>query len=139
LDDGYLSLVGRIKELINRGGAKMAPRDIGELLLAHDVAREAVTSGTDAEYGERVEAALTLGEPVTGNDQRCAPFAEGLADGGIEPRVVKDIRAQAWLKLMGDAVTSAVIELARLAGVDVPRLQTLHAATDLMARKHGAR
>ena len=58
MDDGYLSLVGRIKELINRGGAKIAPRDIGELLLAHDVVREAVTSGVpDAEYGERVEAA----------------------------------------------------------------------------------
>jgi 2-dehydropantoate 2-reductase len=101
--------------------------------------------------------ALTLGEPGTDNDQRWAPFAEGLADGGIEPRVVEDIRAQAWLKLMGNAVfnplsvltratlaeldplTSAVIELARLAGVDVPRLQTLHAATDLMARKYGAR
>jgi len=27
LDDGYLSLVGRIKELINRGGAKIAPRE----------------------------------------------------------------------------------------------------------------
>jgi hypothetical protein len=66
LDDGYLSLVGRIKELINRGGAKIAPRDIGELLLAHDVVRAAVTSGVpDAEYGERVEAAVVLTSSVT--------------------------------------------------------------------------
>ncbi len=46
---------------------------------------------------------------------------------------------QAGKKLELDPLASAVIELARLAGVDVPRLQTLHAATDLMARKHGAR
>jgi acyl-CoA synthetase (AMP-forming)/AMP-acid ligase II len=43
------------------------------------------------------------------------------------------------LKLELDPLTSAVIELAGLAGVDVPSLQTLHAATDLMAPKHGVR
>lgn len=46
---------------------------------------------------------------------------------------------QAGKKLELGPVTSAVIELARLAGADVPRLQTLHAATDLMAGKRGAR
>ena len=75
LDDGYLSLVGQIKELINRGGAKIAPRDIGELLLAHDVVREAVTSGVpDAEYGERVEAAVVVTSSLTLAElsRRCA-------------------------------------------------------------------
>ena len=66
LDDGYLSLVGRIKELINRGGAKIAPRDIDELLLAHGVVREAMMCGVpDAEYGERVEAAVVVTSSVT--------------------------------------------------------------------------
>jgi 2-dehydropantoate 2-reductase len=51
--------------------------------------------------------------------------------------MLQDLQASKKLEL--DPLTSAVIELARLAGVDVPRLQTLHAATDLMARKHGAR
>ena len=32
--DGYLSLVGRLKEMINRGGEKIAPREIDEVLLA---------------------------------------------------------------------------------------------------------
>ncbi len=45
---------------------RLAARDIGELLLAHDVVREAVTSGVpDAEYGERVEAAVVVTSSVT--------------------------------------------------------------------------
>ena len=34
-EDGYLTLTGRIKELINRGGEKIGPREIDEVLLAH--------------------------------------------------------------------------------------------------------
>ena len=34
-DEGYLRLTGRIKELINRGGEKIAPREIDEVLLTH--------------------------------------------------------------------------------------------------------
>jgi len=46
---------------------------------------------------------------------------------------------QAGKKLELDPLASAVIELATLAGADVPRPRTLHAATDLMVRRHGAR
>ena len=34
-EQGYLTLTGRIKELINRGGEKIAPREIDEVLLTH--------------------------------------------------------------------------------------------------------
>jgi acyl-CoA synthetase (AMP-forming)/AMP-acid ligase II len=40
--DGYLTLTGRIKELINRGGEKIAPREIDEVLLTHPAVAEAV-------------------------------------------------------------------------------------------------
>ncbi len=40
--DGYLRLTGRIKELINRGGEKIAPREIDEVLLTHPMVGEAV-------------------------------------------------------------------------------------------------
>src|SRR5213078_2394009 len=33
--DGYLTLTGRIKELINRGGEKIGPREIDEMLMTH--------------------------------------------------------------------------------------------------------
>jgi len=43
--DGYLLLTGRIKELINRGGEKIAPKEIDEVLLAHPAVAEAVAFG----------------------------------------------------------------------------------------------
>ena len=43
--DGYLTLVGRLKELINRGGEKISPREIDEVLLAHSAVQEAVCFG----------------------------------------------------------------------------------------------
>jgi acyl-CoA synthetase (AMP-forming)/AMP-acid ligase II len=64
--DGYLALEGRLKELINRGGEKIAPREIDEALLAHPAVLEAVAFGRpDPKWGEVVEAVVVLGAPVT--------------------------------------------------------------------------
>jgi len=57
--DGYLTLVGRIKELINRGGEKISPSEIESVLLEHPAVSEAVVFGVpDAKYGEEVAAAV---------------------------------------------------------------------------------
>ena len=62
--DGYLTLTGRIKELINRGGEKIAPREIDEVLLTHPAVAEAVAFGVPhATWGEEVAAAVVLREP----------------------------------------------------------------------------
>src|SRR5688572_23617219 len=59
--DGYLQLVARIKELINRGGEKISPREIDEVLLAHPAIAEAVCFGTPhPTWGEEVAAAIVL-------------------------------------------------------------------------------
>jgi len=59
--DGYLTLVGRLKELINRGGEKISPREIDEVLLTHPAVAEAVCFGVpDTKYGEEVAAAVVL-------------------------------------------------------------------------------
>jgi acyl-CoA synthetase (AMP-forming)/AMP-acid ligase II len=64
-EDGYLTLTGRIKELINRGGEKIAPREIDEVLLTHPAVAEAVAFGVPhAAWGEEVEAMVVLREPV---------------------------------------------------------------------------
>ena len=64
--DGYLTLTGRIKELINRGGEKIAPREIDEVLLSHPCVAEAVAFGRPhPTWGEEVEAAVVLREPQT--------------------------------------------------------------------------
>ncbi len=65
-DQGYLTLVGRIKELINRGGEKISPREIDEALLTHPAVAEAVCFGiADRIYGEEVAAAVVLSGTVT--------------------------------------------------------------------------
>ena len=67
--DGYLRLVGRIKELINRGGEKIGPPEIDEVLLAHPLVSEAVSFGVPHRtLGEEVEAAVVLLEPVSETD-----------------------------------------------------------------------
>jgi acyl-CoA synthetase (AMP-forming)/AMP-acid ligase II len=63
--DGYLTLVGRLKEMINRGGEKISPREIDEVLLAHPAVAEAVCFGVPhPTWGEEVAAAVVLRSPV---------------------------------------------------------------------------
>jgi acyl-CoA synthetase (AMP-forming)/AMP-acid ligase II len=67
--DGYLTLVARIKELINRGGEKISPREVDEVLLAHPAIAEAVCFGVPhPTWGEEVEAAVVLREKATEAD-----------------------------------------------------------------------
>jgi acyl-CoA synthetase (AMP-forming)/AMP-acid ligase II len=64
--EGYLTLVGRLKELINRGGEKISPREIDEMLLTHPAVAEAVSFGiAHRVYGEEVAAAVVLKAAAT--------------------------------------------------------------------------
>jgi oxalate---CoA ligase len=81
LSGGYLTLLGRIKEMIIRGGENIAPAEIEQVLLSHPAVTEAVCFGVpDDKYGELVAAAVTLGsdaEPAALIDHcrgRLAPF-----------------------------------------------------------------
>jgi acyl-CoA synthetase (AMP-forming)/AMP-acid ligase II len=59
--DGYLTLTGRLKELINRGGEKIGPREIDEVLLSHPAVAEAAAFGVPhPTWGEEVAAAVVL-------------------------------------------------------------------------------
>jgi acyl-CoA synthetase (AMP-forming)/AMP-acid ligase II/acyl carrier protein len=59
--DGYLFLVGRIREIINRGGEKIAPQEVDEVLLDHPAVAEAVTFAVPhATLGEDVASAIVL-------------------------------------------------------------------------------
>jgi acyl-CoA synthetase (AMP-forming)/AMP-acid ligase II len=58
-DDGYLSLAGRLKELINRAGEKISPFEVEEALLSHPGVAEAVAFGVaDERLGEQVAAVV---------------------------------------------------------------------------------
>ena len=64
--EGYLKLVGRLKELINRSGEKIAPQEIDEVLLAHPAVAEAVAFGVpNSTHGEEPSAAVVLGSKAT--------------------------------------------------------------------------
>lgn len=67
--DGYLTLTGRIKELINRGGEKISPLEVDAALLEHPAVAEACCFGVpDAKYGEEVHAAVVLRGAATALD-----------------------------------------------------------------------
>ena len=62
---GYLTLTGRIKELINRSGEKISPREIDEVLMAHPAVAEAVAFAVPhPTHGEEPGVAVVLSEAV---------------------------------------------------------------------------
>ena len=70
-EDGYVYLLGRIKELINRGGEKISPLEVDDVLASHPKIAEAVTVAVPHEiYGEEVEAVVALkpGESLEAGD-----------------------------------------------------------------------
>ncbi|MFF0018871.1 FadD7 family fatty acid--CoA ligase [Streptomyces sp. NPDC005374] len=82
-EDGYLSLTGRIKNLINRGGEKISPEHVEDILAGcPGVAEAAVFAVPDAVYGQRVGAAVVVRErEAVGREEilrycrdRLAPF-----------------------------------------------------------------
>lgn len=67
--DGDLTLTGRIKELINRGGEKISPAQVEAVLGAYPgVTEAAVFAVPDPKYGERAEAAVVAQPGVTAAD-----------------------------------------------------------------------
>ena len=64
-EDGFLFLTGRLNDLINRGGEKIAPAEVDAALLAHPaVAEAAAFSVPDARLGEDVVAAVVLRDGI---------------------------------------------------------------------------
>jgi hypothetical protein len=62
-EDGYVFIIGRLKEIINRGGEKISPRQIDEVMLEHPDVREAVAFAVANDLlGEEVAAAVVLKE-----------------------------------------------------------------------------
>lgn len=87
--DGYLFLQGRIKEIINRGGEKISPREVDEVLLDHPAIAQVVTfAAPHTLLGEDVAAAVVLEKDATVTEQALQEFAaQRLADFKV-PRVV---------------------------------------------------
>ena len=77
-DDGYLFLTGRIREMINRGGEKIAPQEVDEVLLDHPAVAEAVTFAIPhPTLGEDVAAAVVLRPHAAATPKDIRQFASG--------------------------------------------------------------
>jgi acyl-CoA synthetase (AMP-forming)/AMP-acid ligase II len=79
--EGYLTLTGRLKEIINRGGEKISPREVDEALMDHPAVLQAVTFSVPHDMlGEDVAAAVVLREGMAAAEQELHAFlAERLA------------------------------------------------------------
>jgi amino acid adenylation domain-containing protein len=88
--DGYLFLTGRTKEIINRGGEKISPREIDEVLLDHPAVAQAIAfSLPSQQLGEEVGAAVVLRENASATETEIQEFAaKRLADFKVPRRVV---------------------------------------------------
>ncbi len=80
--DGYLRITGRIKEIINRGGEKIAPREVDEVLMDHPAVAQAVTFAVPhPKLGEEVGAAVVLRDGASATDAELKQFVSArLAD-----------------------------------------------------------
>jgi acyl-CoA synthetase (AMP-forming)/AMP-acid ligase II len=74
--DGYLRLTGRLKELINRGGEKIAPIEIDVVLMDHPAVQQCVTFAVPHDkLGEDIAAAVVLREGTTCTERELREFA----------------------------------------------------------------
>lgn len=89
-EDGYLRVTGRLKELINRGGEKISPLEVDDVLMDHPAVAQVVTFAMPHEkLGEEVAAAIVLREGNSVSESEIRAFAAArLADFKVPRKVV---------------------------------------------------
>ncbi len=89
-EEGYLRLTGRLKELINRGGEKISPIEVDEVLMNHPAVQQVVTFAVPHDVlGEDVAAAVVLREGQSVTERALKDFAaERLADFKLPRKIV---------------------------------------------------
>ncbi len=77
-DEGYVNIVGRIKDMIIRGGENVYPREIEEFLYSHpDIVEVQVIGVPDARYGEQIMAWVQLRDGATTSTDDIKAFCRG--------------------------------------------------------------
>jgi acyl-CoA synthetase (AMP-forming)/AMP-acid ligase II len=87
---GYLRLTGRLKEIINRGGEKVSPLEVDEVLLNHPAVAQVVTFAfPHPKLGEEIAVAVVLREGQTLTDRELRDFAgEHLAEFKVPRKII---------------------------------------------------
>jgi acyl-CoA synthetase (AMP-forming)/AMP-acid ligase II len=88
--DGYLFLTGRLKEIINRGGEKISPREVDEVLMDHPGVAQAITFALpNPQLGEDIAAAVVVRPGHTVSELELQEFSgTRLADFKVPRRIV---------------------------------------------------
>lgn len=77
-EDGYVNIVGRIKDMIIRGGENIYPKEIEEFFYKHPKVSEVQVIGIpDEKYGEEVCAWIQLMEGETATEEEMKAYCEG--------------------------------------------------------------
>ena len=75
-EDGYVAITGRLKEIINRGGEKISPREVDEIIMEHPAVHQCVTFAMPHDMlGEEVAAAVVLRQGIAATDKDLREFA----------------------------------------------------------------
>ena len=89
-EDGYINIVGRIKDMIIRGGENVYPREIEEFLYTHpNISDVQVIGVPDKKYGEEIMAWVKLKEGKTLSLENIKTFCQGKIAHFKIPRYVK--------------------------------------------------
>lgn len=88
--DGYVSITGRLKEIINRGGEKISPREVDEILMDHPAVAQVVCFGMPhPKLGEEVAAVVVLREGHEATERELQEFvAHRAADFKVPKKVL---------------------------------------------------
>ena len=88
--DGYVNIVGRIKDMVIRGGENVYPREVEEFLYGHPAVADVQVVGVpDARYGEELVAWVTLREGATADEEDIREFCRGRIAHFKVPRYVR--------------------------------------------------
>src|SRR5258708_5528056 len=89
-EDNFLTLTGRLKEIINRGGEKISPREVDEVLMDHPAVLQVVTFAIPHDkLGEEVGAAVVLREGQSAAERELRDFvATRLIDFKVPRKII---------------------------------------------------
>jgi fatty-acyl-CoA synthase len=92
--EGYVNIIGRIKDLIIRGGENVYPREIEEFLYTHPKIQDVQVIGVpDLKYGEEIMAWIKLRDDVLATAEEIREFCQGQIAHYKIPRYVKFVDA----------------------------------------------
>jgi len=88
--EGYVSITGRLKEIISRGGEKISPREVDEIIMKHPAVHQCVCFAVPHDMlGEEVAAAVVLRQGAQATDKELRQFAAvSLADFKVPRKIL---------------------------------------------------